>query len=82
MWTPQLGRDATKANLGLGWLVTRIPNGNRLLMTAGNAIGGTAVMFVVPEERVVLAVVTNMSNAPIRGVARKALGILLGEDGE
>jgi serine beta-lactamase-like protein LACTB len=82
LWTPQPGRDATKATLGLGWQVTRTPNGKRLLMTGGNAIGGTAVMFVVPEEGVVLAFVANMGNAPVRGVPRKALGILLGEGGE
>jgi len=81
LWTPQPGREAAKATLGLGWQVTRTPNGKRLLMTGGNAIGGTTVMFIVPEEKIVLAFMTNMGNAPIRGVPAKILGILLGEDG-
>ncbi len=82
LWTPQPGRDKTKATLGIGWQVARTPKGQRLLVTGGNSIGGTAVMFVLPEEKVYLAFLTNMGNAPIRGTPRKALGILLGEGGE
>ena len=45
----------------------------------GNSIGGTTIVFVVLEEKVVMVFMTNMGNAPIRGVPAKILGILLGE---
>jgi serine beta-lactamase-like protein LACTB len=81
LWTPQILKDGTQTHTGIGWQVAQTPNGRRLLVAGGNSIGGTVVMFVLPEERVVLAFLTNMTSAPIRGVPKKALGILLGEEG-
>ena len=79
LWTPQTTNDGTKTRTGIGWQVAQTPKGRRLLVSGGNSIGGTVVMFVLPEERVVLAFLTNMTSAPIRGVPKKALEILLGE---
>ena len=81
LWTPQTTNDGTITRTGIGWQVAQTPKGRRLLVAGGNAIGGTTVMFVLPEEKVVLAFLTNIGSAPIRGVPRKALGILLGEEG-
>jgi len=82
LWTPPTLGDGTKTRGGFGWQVARTPGGRRLLVAGGNSIGGTTVMFIVPEEKVVLAFMTNMGNAPIRGVPANILGILLGEEGE
>jgi serine beta-lactamase-like protein LACTB len=79
LWTHQTTDDGTETRTGIGWQVAQTPKGRRLLVSGGNSIGGTVVMFVLPEERIVLAFLTNMTSAPIRGVPKKALEILLGE---
>jgi len=80
LWTVQTTKDGTRTPSAFGWQVARTPKGRRLLVSGGNSIGGTVVMFVVPEEKVVLVFMTNMGSAPIRGVPMGALRILLGED--
>jgi len=81
LWTAQTAKDGTKRPpSAFGWQVGRTPKGRRLLVSGGNSIGGTVVMFVVPEEKVILVFMTNMGSAPIRGVPMGALQILLGED--
>lgn len=80
LWTPPTLGDGTKAGGGFGWQVARTPKGRRLLVAGGNSIGGTTVVFVVPEERVVVVFMTNMTNAPIRGIPIKTLQLLLGEE--
>lgn len=82
LWTPPTPINGAKSGGGFGWQVARTPKGRRLLVAGGNSIGGTTVVFVVPEEKVVLVFMTNMTSAPIKGVPAKILGILLGEEGE
>ncbi len=79
LWGSGPEAEAGNQPRGIGWQVARLPNGTSLLVAGGNAIGGTTVVFVVPETRVVVVVVTNMGNAPIRGVPMHILRILLGE---
>jgi CubicO group peptidase (beta-lactamase class C family) len=81
LWTPHEGSEARGAGQGIGWQVTRMPDGRRLLVAGGSAIGGTAVMFVLPEDEVVVVFLTNMGNAPIRGVPMRVARMLLGADG-
>jgi serine beta-lactamase-like protein LACTB len=58
-----------------------LPGGRRLLVAGGSAIGGTTVLFVFPDDDVFVVFLTNMGNAPIRGVPMTIARMLLGEGG-
>ncbi|MGD2122205.1 MAG: serine hydrolase domain-containing protein [Gemmatimonadota bacterium] len=53
-------------------------DGRRFVAAGGNAIGGTTVMVAFPDEEVVMVFMTNIGNAPIRGVPQRLVRILLG----
>jgi len=71
----------TETHYGVGWQMAPMTDGRRLLVAGGSAIGGTTVVFVLPEEEAVVVFMTNMGNAPIRGVPMRVLLTLLGEEG-
>lgn len=79
LWTPQATSDGTPTNHGMGWQVVRGPGGRTMLVSGGSAIGGTAVVFLFPEEEVTTVFLTNMGNAPIRGIPMRVAQLLLGE---
>jgi CubicO group peptidase (beta-lactamase class C family) len=80
LWSPQVTRDGEESPFGIGWQVARLPDGTRLMVAGGNAIGGTTVVFVFPDVGVVVVFLTNMGNAPIRGVPLRLARILLGAE--
>jgi serine beta-lactamase-like protein LACTB len=79
LWTPSELSNGTKTPFGIGWQVARDPGGRRMMVSGGSAIGGTAVVFVFPDDAAVVVVLTNMGNAPIRGVPLRVARVLLGD---
>ena len=71
--------DGGRTPFGIGWQVATGPGERRMMVSGGSAIGGTTVLFVFPDDGVVVVFVTNMGNAPIRGVPLNVARILLGE---
>lgn len=82
LWTRSETSDGTKTPFGIGWQVATGPGARRMMVSGGSAIGGTAVVFVFPDDAAVVVFLTNMGNAPIRGVPLSVARILLGEAGE
>lgn len=78
LWTAPILPDGTASPMGMGWQIARDQDGREIVVAGGNAIGGTTVVFAVPEEEVVVVFMTNIGNAPIRGVPARVLGMLLG----
>lgn len=81
LWTP-LGLEAGgSTGYGLGWFVRRVPLGadprpTVMVGHGGNSIGGTASFMVFPEQRLVIATVTNVSPAPgISAFAMQLAGV-------
>ncbi len=60
--TPQLKTDGERTNYGMGWRTNEV-NGHRTVGHGGGSIGGNAALVLFPEERVVVALTTNISNA-------------------
>lgn len=80
LWTSRKTSDGTDTRQGMGWQIVTDPNGRRMVVAGGSAIGGTAVVFFFPDDDVVMVFLTNMGNAPIRGVPMNVARILLGEE--
>jgi serine beta-lactamase-like protein LACTB, mitochondrial len=66
MFTPQKLADGSATNVGLAWRVATDSAGRQFLHHGGEAMGGRAFLLVYPEERVVVAILANQSNVPIR----------------
>jgi CubicO group peptidase (beta-lactamase class C family) len=81
MWTIAKTADGREVvsqwgPFGLGWFVRQ--RGERTeIYTSGGQIGGRASMYVYPAEGIVLAVMTNVTNAPIIAMEERILRVLM-----
>ncbi len=64
LWTSQRTNEGEATGYGIGWSV--VTEDDRVLMAShgGGSIGGTTFLMILPEEKAVLAIVGNMSQAP------------------
>jgi CubicO group peptidase (beta-lactamase class C family) len=60
MFTPQTLADGKKTNVGLGWRIDTAPDGTRYYHHGGTISGGRSFILMLPKERVVVAMLTNM----------------------
>ena len=64
--TPQRLRSGESTGYGIGWRSgSDSTTGRRWFSHTGSSVGGRAVLLVVPEERVVVAALANLSQAPM-----------------
>jgi CubicO group peptidase (beta-lactamase class C family) len=71
-------RNAGPGNYGLGWSVNPDWHGRRVLYHGGGMPGVSAMLWVVPTERIALAVVANKGGVPVNPIAADILRDLLG----
>jgi len=67
LWTSQKTTDGKETGYGIGWNVSRDAKGRRVVHHGGGSVGGTTALIIYPEAKVVIALITNLSSAPIRG---------------
>ena len=65
---------------GFGWNVNRDWRGRTVVWHSGAMPGVAATLWVVPEERVAIAVLANQFGAPVNQLAGELLASLLGVD--
>lgn len=70
---PQRLADGESTDYGLGWRTWLSPEGRRVVGHGGGSMGGSTAFVMLPDERVVVAVIANMSD--VRGQAQIALEI-------
>jgi CubicO group peptidase (beta-lactamase class C family) len=58
---------------GFGWTVYPDSNGRRLVFNSGAKPGASAALWIVPEERVAIALVANQIGAPVNQLAGEIL---------
>ncbi len=73
---PQRLRSGESTGYGIGWSSgSDSTSGQRWFSHTGSSTGGRAVLVVMPEERVVVAVLANLSQAPMSvALARRLAG--------
>jgi serine beta-lactamase-like protein LACTB len=76
MWTELSTPDGKTTGYGLGWGVTPAQDGIRRLTHAGNQAGASTVLHVIPEEGVVIALMTNLEDFEAGTLSRQAAGVL------
>ncbi len=68
LWTPQLMKNGTRSEYGIGWFVGKDKQGRTRVSHSGGSVGGTAYLVIYPEQHVVVALLCN-SDAPFVGMA-------------
>jgi serine beta-lactamase-like protein LACTB len=53
---------------GVGWFIGKDASGRPVYFHGGGSVGGTSQLLIFPQEGLVVAIVTNMTNAPLRGL--------------
>jgi CubicO group peptidase (beta-lactamase class C family) len=65
LFTTQRTRDGSPTGYGIGWFVTTDTLGHRWVFHGGGSVGGTTAFGVDRDSRVVVAVTTNLTSAPL-----------------
>ena len=71
-------RQRGPGSYGLGWSVNPDWNGRSVIWHSGSMPGVSATLWVVPSERIAIALVANKAGAPVNQIAGEILGDLLG----
>lgn len=61
--TSQKTNDGRETGYGIGWSVGRDSTGRRTVGHSGGAVGGNTYLLLFPDQRVVVALLANTSNA-------------------
>ena len=72
LFTEQRTRAGEGVGYGFGWFIRTRDDGRRLLSHSGGSVGGTSLMVMEPETRVVVVGLINLTGAD-NGVVREVL---------
>jgi CubicO group peptidase (beta-lactamase class C family) len=70
LWTPLKLESGESTGYGLGWSVGTV-DGRRVIGHSGGSVGGTTQFLIFPDERLVVAVTTNLSDAKVGPIANE-----------
>ena len=76
LFTEQKTRDGEGVGYGFGWFIRTRDDGRQLLSHSGGSVGGTSLMVMEPETRVVVVGLINLSGAD-NGVVREVLDLFI-----
>ncbi len=76
LFTEQQTRDGDGVGYGFGWFIRTRDDGRRLLSHSGGSVGGTSLMVVQPDTRVVVVGLINLTGAN-NGVVREVLDLFI-----
>jgi CubicO group peptidase (beta-lactamase class C family) len=75
-WTSQQTSDGEATNYGMGWQTAEL-DGVRLVLHGGGSIGGTSLLAIAPDERVILMITCNLSGARLLDAPQRILRAFL-----
>lgn len=73
LFTSQKTLDGKETGYGMGWSILKDVKGHRLMMHSGASIGGTSVLLLHPDSKIVVAMICNHSRSPFNKDAREAV---------
>ena len=76
LFTEQKTGDGEGVGYGFGWFIRTDDAGRRLLYHSGGSVGGTSLMIMQPDTRVVVVGLINLTRAN-NGVVREVLSLFL-----
>jgi len=80
MWTRQKTSDGNGTGYGLGWAIGTLPsNGAPVVSHSGGQAGTAALLVIVPEQKTVIAIMTNLQGANTATMVNRVLHSLARE---
>ena len=76
LFTEQKTRAGEGVGYGFGWFIRQRDDGRRLLSHSGGSVGGTSLMVMEPESRVVVVGLINLTRAN-NDVVREVLDLFI-----
>ncbi len=73
LFTSQKTSDGKETGYGIGWSILKDAAGHRILMHTGGSMGGTSVLMLHPDSKIVVAMICNHSGSPFAKDAREAI---------
>ena len=70
LWTPLRLESGKSTGYGLGWGADTV-DGHRVISHGGGSVGGTTSFMIFPDERMVVAVTTNLTDAEVSPIAKE-----------
>ncbi|MGB6485033.1 MAG: serine hydrolase domain-containing protein [Candidatus Acidiferrales bacterium] len=64
LFTSQKTNSGQETGYGIGWFIHKSQSGQRIYEHSGGSVGGTSQLIIYPDSRVVVALTTNLSDAP------------------
>lgn len=77
LFTSQRTTAGAETGYGIGWFVARNPRGELTYSHGGGSVGGTSFLVIYPASRLVLAIVTNLTDAPLRRLPQDVAAVFL-----
>jgi serine beta-lactamase-like protein LACTB len=65
LFTSQKTSDGKATGYGIGWDIKKDKHGRRIWMHTGGSVGGTSLLLIQPDSRLVLAMTANCTDAPM-----------------
>ncbi len=68
LWTSRRTRDGSETGYGLGWSVGRDADERRVVSHTGGSVGARSMLLVYPDERLAVAITTNLQGVRFGGL--------------
>jgi CubicO group peptidase (beta-lactamase class C family) len=79
LWTSLRTQDGVETGYGIGWAVGRDADERRVVSHTGSSVGGRAILLIYPDERVVVAIATNLGGARFGDLPGKIAALFMAE---
>ncbi|MBI4540831.1 MAG: beta-lactamase family protein [Gemmatimonadetes bacterium] len=70
LFTSQRTKSGQETGYGMGWNIGKDDEGRRIYSHGGGPVGATAHLLVYPDEKVVVAVMVNLTSAPLDDLSK------------
>ena len=77
LFTSQRMTDGRETGYGIGWFIGKDSTFGPVFSHGGGSVGGTSELVILPASRLVIAIVTNMTDARIGDLPRQLEGVFL-----
>jgi serine beta-lactamase-like protein LACTB len=77
LFTSQRLTDGKPSGYGIGWFVTTDSAGRPVYFHGGGSVGGTSQLVIYPTDHLVLAIVTNLTDARLGGLVTQLERVFL-----
>lgn len=77
LWKPQSSSDGKSTNYGIGWSHGKTKSGIAYVGHSGGSVGGTTMFIMIPEKKLVIAMITNTSSFSLANPTKEIADIFL-----